>query len=741
MNNDEKLILNLNKLFKSKKFISTLMEDEIQFSPRIFEKMGIVLDYYIATRDNNINYTYKQIEEKFKELDFESLKDNIIANGFMTHSFNGYKKEMVDRKGLDYMKSATEQERKQISDRRASLNELEDILGKSRFVADEASREESQRKDKVFLCTPGAKTFYYACKRSPERLYEGPLQGSDFESIIVGESKSNYLLRILENKIKDKYKDGNIEQINHAMEVAKKVVENYATDTPAIAMIKINQINDLSSSNAQIKDSEALSDRINRAIDYDTQNFFSKNPNDYIEPNNLGDLVVMSENIPKSAILTIECMDEFEMQQLFAISKGIKVGEFIDYTPEKSLGRPTIDMIKSVIKDIKDPILLSELRENYELIKSESIKQIEEESEKLMGKYTESSLEQIKENLLRRKEELLSKRDNILDSEYPKKEGINTDYTLRNALEDIESNGLKKHLLETDMKIKEDSLQYQSDLHGVSHTRRVNFYATLIMNSENISDSSKSLIETIIQNHDIGRTNDAEDKEHGAKSVELLKKNDDRLKDLSDEEKELVEFVIKEHSLSARENESDIEEVFQRKIEEDFSKHSRMLKTDEMKNRFSQQQLKVFGLKKNNWHNIMDICKDSDKLDRIRLDPRGEYPREGLNVNRLSLESSKKLENVAYESLTKIIPILDIEREVQCIDTDIEKIDNLLMLKEEVLKGEEVEQELESAEKNISGRKKEFLKKVTSQKRFSKIKNMVETLRNVFKPKENTQEK
>ena len=62
---------------------------------------------------------------------------------------------------------------------------------------------------------------------------------------------------------------------------------------------------------------------------------------------------------------------------------------------------------------------------------------------------------------------------------------------------------------------------------------------------------------------------------------------------------------------------------------------------------------------------ILDVFKDADKLDRVRLDPKGEYPREGLDSSRLSLESSKKLEGVAYEAYNKLLEILDIEQQKQ----------------------------------------------------------------------------
>lgn len=752
MKEDQRLINNLNKIFSSKKFMQSLMQDENDFSPRIFGKMGIVLDYYISTRDNNINYTYKQIEEKFDELDFESLKDNIITNGFMTHSFNGYKKDMIAKNGLDYMKSISEQEKEKIQERRSSLNELESILGKSRFVTGVEENEKSNYANSVYICSPGAKTFYYACKRSPERLYEGPLKDSDNEPIIVGENKTSYLLRILEKKIKAQYSEENVDQINHAMKIAEKVIEDYATSSPAFAMLKIDNIKGAPASLAKYEENNAqqLEKWINDSIGYEVKQFFSQNPNDHLEHNNLGDIVTHTEFVPSSAISIIECMDEFEMQQIFAKSKGLKVGDFIDYTQEKKLGNPSIDMLKNVIKDCKDSTTLTELNEKYISMKTEYDRQIEEQTKILSDKYPGLSLNQIKEELLNRKEELADEKEKILDNVYLKKEGISTDYTLRDALKDIEQSGLKNKLLKSDEKIKNDPLQYKSDIHGVSHTRRVNFLATLIMSSENVGQNTENVIRAIVQNHDIGRTNDIEDKEHGDKSVKVLEENSDRIESLSNKEKEILRFVIKEHSLSARENEEDLTELFQRKIEEKteekFSeiskeKFSKYLKKDDIKTKIQEQVTREVNSEKENLHHILDICKDADKLDRVRLDPRGMYPREGLNASRLSLESSKGLENVAYESLFKVLPILDIERENQDIDQEITQIDNLLKLKEESSKGNEFEMQMKMAEEGIGVQKKEFLRQVTSGKRFSKVKNIVEKIKSAFIPKDNTKEK
>lgn len=89
-------------------------------------------------------------------------------------------------------------------------------------------------------------------------------------------------------------------------------------------------------------------------------------------------------------------------------------------------------------------------------------------------------------------------------------------------------------------------------------------------------------------------------------------------------------------------------------------------------------------VKKAIYKRILDICKDADKLDRVRLDPLGINPREGLDVSRLSLDGSKQLERVAYESLDKILEILNIEHEIADIDKQIDNTKYIDFYKKEI---------------------------------------------------------
>jgi len=699
MNKNIKLIKNLNKLFTSTKFISSLMQGEDEFSNYVYYKMGRILEYYITTRDENVNYTYEEIEEKLSQIDYEELRENIIDEGFLTHSFNGNKKAKIEKYGLDYAFKMHKEEMEQHNENRELLNELEQILGTSTFVKYLERNENNTYNQSTFVCTPGAKTFHYACRRSPERLYEGPLKGYKKEPIIVGETKENFLMRVLQKKINEKYPQNASKEKEYAIDIAKKVIDAYCSFSPAFAMISLSEIRDIQSGMTEYQNgnTESIINRIDRETSSNVRTFFSTNPTDALENNNLGDLAILSSEIPISAISIVDCMDEFEMQQIFAKMCGLKEGEFIDYSPDKVKGKPKLSDLINVIECTSN---IEELNNTYNRYKNEVMESLAQKKEELN--------EVLKENLEKRKTELLERKTNILERQYVKKDGISLELGLKDILEELEKKKLKDHLLETDKKIKQDELQYQSDIHGVSHTRRVNFFATLIMNSENVDYQTKKIIEIFVENHDIGRINDVEDKEHGKRSVDLLQKNEDRLDELTDQQKEIALFIIKEHSLSATENINDLNSI---------------AGNSEKKKRYIQK--------------ILDICKDADKLDRVRLDPYGINPREGLDVSRLSLSCSKNFENIAYEAFDKILEILDIEHELVDINRKISEIEEVTLLKTEVSQFEIFEEKINEARLVEHTKKKGILNNIVSDRRLSKISRIPKIIKGLFLHKSN----
>lgn len=246
-----------------------------------------------------------------------------------------------------------------------------------------------------------------------------------------------------------------------------------------------------------------------------------------------------------------------------------------------------------------------------------------------------------KEGLSAKRNALLEAKKRILGEKYERKSGINMSLSLEDCLEQLEENGLMEELLKSDENIKQDTEQYDSPIHGSTHTRRVNFLATMIMSMEGMDQETIKLIRTAAINHDIGRVNDQTDDDHGIGSVEKLDAHPERLDGLTDEQKKLVKFIIREHSISGKENKEHIA-----KLPEEIQEQYRQL---------------------------LALFKDADKLDRVRLDRSG-FESYGLDAKRLSFESSKKLENVAYEGVEKLLRILDIEKEIRQVDEQLSKI-------------------------------------------------------------------
>jgi len=177
---------------------------------------------------------------------------------------------------------------------------------------------------------------------------------------------------------------------------------------------------------------------------------------------------------------------------------------------------------------------------------------------------------------------------------------------------------------------------------------------------------------------------------------------------LTDQQKEIALFIIKEHSLSATENINDLNSI---------------AGNSEKKKRYIQK--------------ILDICKDADKLDRVRLDPYGINPREGLDVSRLSLSCSKNFENIAYEAFDKILEILDIEHELVDINRKISEIEEVTLLKTEVSQFEIFEEKINEARLVEHTKKKGILNNIVSDRRLSKISRIPKIIKGLFLHKSN----
>lgn len=268
---------------------------------------------------------------------------------------------------------------------------------------------------------------------------------------------------------------------------------------------------------------------------------------------------------------------------------------------------------------------------------SENVVEMRNAKEINIDELLEMRLEEMKNKLQNKGEhrhELLeqAKKDNVYDNPSIKQE------KLEDLFNEIEESGKLEVLKEQDKKIKKDNLQYDSNVHGKNHTRKVNFFALAIAQKIGLTERDTEILLTAVQNHDIGRKNDYEDTEHGSNSVKrIIKEDKGRFENYTEEEVELIEFIISEHSKPSNENKRDLEE----NVPED-----------------KRQRYKL----------LLDCMKDADKLDRVRI---GD-----LDPSRLSLKESKTLVSAAYEAnkyLPSILDTYDDEQLLQ-VESELEKV-------------------------------------------------------------------
>ncbi len=642
--NDQKLIKNLSKLFTNKKFLATIVKSDKNFN--IKESYGNVLKYYICTRDKNFDQTYDQIMEKlykinegnFEELGltYEQILLNSRENGFITSAQNGNKSYRIKKYGLDYFDKLNENEKKELIEARNALKQLENFFGKSQYIKIDEKEKNPQAARQYFFSTPGPKSIHYALSASPERLYLGPLAGIESFPIIYGEPKKEYYFRFVKDKISRLGLENLSDEIMKCME---KVFETYCKNPPIIMMISNKQAFNIKFFHSVIKDhnSETLKDIFNQQGFNYINTYFSENPDDSSEHNNAGNLVTVVDQIPENAVNGyITMLDTYEIYQIIGKEKGAKVGDIITREANSVIENNDLLTLATSLKYVNS-------NENLEYLTKKIHSILDENLPFLKEKYGDISQIELENRI----KELKEKREEILNRDFAKKDSIEPTITLRQIVHQLEQEDRYNQLLDDDENIKKDEIQYRSLLHGINHTRRVNFFANvIIIQNKGTLDKQKDVILAAVKNHDIGRTHDGEDKEHGFNSITILSEHPERLEKFNDEEKKQILFAIREHSLSKKENESDLDKLLREEL--------------------TQQQ--VYDFK-----NIMYVLKNADKLDRVRLDPYGENLKEGLDIDRFVGEDSliktlQDMEYLAYESLEKVLELLDTDRELRNLE-------------------------------------------------------------------------
>ena len=734
MKDNAELAKTLGRVFKNSRFIhEAILDENGNFVGRdnYYDILNSALQYYILTRDTKLlspsdirekmaaPYEMPIFADKTQKLADDLIKDNLIDNGVMTVSFNGYKKDRISALGFDPPR--TMEEKQKYPNGRELISQLEDLIGKSNYtISEEIAENQSKTGDMVYFTSPGAKTIGYALGFSPERLFEGPLrQDGPRMPMIVGETKAQYYYRVAEAKLKNKYIDTTSADYQVGLEIAKKTVDFFCSKRPAVALVDVKDIRYKEVWNGVVteKGGTPLQVRIEDAISMGLLNFFTQDFANGVEGNNIENLAIRQSDIPREAVHVFDMPDMFEIYQLAAKEKGLQFGDLInedlevvgkapDYLVARTLEGTTLYDLASTAKpsgkdktDHKPAI-----RAAVELAAANGTLEMDIDEFDLDSV---ESLRAIREGLA--KTEL-----DVLKSDYVHKDNTSGKIGLADTLIMLKQRGLFEQILADDTEILQDDLQYQSDLHGVPHTRRVAFFSNLISKSDR---ENKRLMYVISKGHDIGRINDYEDSEHGKYSVNKIKGvEDERLAELSDEEKLIYKFVVIQHSLPTKQSKMVLDDIAakQRRRSHLQTFASRLGRTglsrdihrdglQKMANEFmgtldrtepysdeefeavkekmeaeveKLSQEEFINLNVNRAGRVLETFKDADKLDRVRLDPRGMMPTEGLDVSRLSSNESKQYETLAYESLHKLLPVLDIEKVIASIDRQIEALES-----------------------------------------------------------------
>ncbi len=158
----------------------------------------------------------------------------------------------------------------------------------------------------------------------------------------------------------------------------------------------------------------------------------------------------------------------------------------------------------------------------------------------------------------------------------------------------------------------DESILYQSPIHGVRHNERVAIFAAAIGIQQNLGEEDIKLLLEAAKYHDIGREDDSEDDFHGKRSVELIDSKGIGI-DLSEESQKILKAICAGHSMEDEKLEGIMQE---------------------------------FGIQdKERCKKLFAILKDADALDRVRLKS------DRLDPSYLRTEESKKMVLAAYETL------------------------------------------------------------------------------------------
>lgn len=221
------------------------------------------------------------------------------------------------------------------------------------------------------------------------------------------------------------------------------------------------------------------------------------------------------------------------------------------------------------------------------------------------------------------------------------KQGLNQ-LKLEEELEKLISSELGEYFKQKNIELDKSKI-FSKGIHGVSHSNRVAILAMLIAKKEGIFDNdlenkAKDILLTSAYYHDIGRKKGpivVNNGAHAKNSARKINKMNLRFldgKEYSEEEKRIVQAIVEAHEAK----------------EQDIEKICKKYKISDSNIQFTKK--------------IMEIIKDADALDRVRLDYGLPLTKPNLNPDYLRTNSAKQFISLSYEleALSKIASMEEI---------------------------------------------------------------------------------
>lgn len=309
----------INELISNEEFILNLLNFSSNNIDVFCTYLGMVYNYYFLSKDKNTNYSIEEIFERYNYLLTSgiNLKEKIIDNGIFTHSCNGNMVEYIKKNGLGNELNKNDELFK-------ALNFLERKLG----ITGEYTKQQSGRIDEVYFTSPGATSFGYACNFAPERLFLGILRQDLNNSINItyGESKIDYYRKVIYSKFSnsiDEETKKNIEIVLNGYFQSSNCIISF----PVSSVIESNNIYfETVSEKNHINLKEHIESYCNNGY-----NFFTTNVGSNSNTNNMDNLIMINTVISPEKLGFLLVPDRYDLIQLIAKNKGLKLGEEIDY--------------------------------------------------------------------------------------------------------------------------------------------------------------------------------------------------------------------------------------------------------------------------------------------------------------------------------------------------------------------------------------------------------------------------